>query len=171
MKLTAEYIKEYVTMPDVLSMVGVNAEKSPIPCPIHGGKNKKFYFTNESYICFSKCGGEGGDIFNFVMRYYNTDFNGAKRLICDYFGLGENNSKETQNALKKAKELRIQRKIEQDELKAEWLKWLNAFTWCDKVLMGKPDMSDSRYVKALKNIDYAWYRLQEAEYRMRGDIK
>lgn len=158
-----EYIRDNVSILDVLNMAGISVEDNKAVCPFHNEKTASFvvYPKTNSYYCYG-CG-NGGDIFSFCENYYDTDFTGAKKLICDYFGLSSDISLETKKALKRAKNKREREKEKEVELKAEWLKWLSAFAWCDRVLMGKADMSNEQYVKALKNYEYAWFKLKEAE--------
>ena len=161
-----DYIKQNVSILDVLNMCGVDYRRSPIICPFHNEKTGSMYIYEDGnqYHCFG-CGAHG-DIIDFVQSYYECDFKDAVRQISDYFGLGGEITLEQKKRLNDAKKRRKRQATERERLQKEWLKWLTAFTWCDRVLMNKPNMADKVYVKALKNKEYTWYRLKEVEGKM-----
>lgn len=163
--ITSEYIKSVVTMQDVLTMYGIECSRSPIPCPLHGGKNKKFYFTEKQFICFSKCQ-EKGDIFNFVMAYEHCDFKTAKKILTDYFHF--QNTSEVRKRSQMLKEQRLREEAEQERKNRKFLKALDDFVKCDKVLLSQrpkspADTMSIEFIEALRNYDILWERLQEAK--------
>ena len=166
--ITADYIKSMITMRDVLTMYGIECSKSPIHCPIHNGKNKKFYFTDKQFICFSKCQ-EKGDIFNFVMAYEKCDFKQAKKILVDYFCF-----QDTAEVRKRAEILKEQRAREQAEADRKYrifLKALDEFVKCDKIILReKPNSPDDvmsiEFIEALRNYELLWERLQEAKWNL-----
>ena len=83
--MTACEIKNNIPLEQVLSSIYGLEVKSRMPCPIHKGTDNNFSIKNDCYTCFS-CGASG-DIFNLVQELSNTDFVGAKSLICEGFNL------------------------------------------------------------------------------------
>lgn len=153
MKADKLHVKSIVTMQDVLSAYGIRCDKNRIPCPIHGGKNPKFYYKEQSWICYSKCAGDNGDIFTFVERMNDCDFQEALDWICSRFNIpndGEDTPEQRREyerilAARKAATAKRQRdKERQDYIYyriCSYLRWLRVnapesahIQWCDRAL-------------------------------------
>lgn len=76
-------IKNRVQLKDVLRDAGINLIKNMACCPFHNEKTPSFSIKNNRYKCFS-CG-EGGDVIDFVSKYYNiSPIEAARKLDNDY---------------------------------------------------------------------------------------
>ena len=82
-----DQIYQMVTMTDVLRQYGFGPGRgNRIPCPIHGGKDRNFSYTNEVFHCWT-CGAKG-NVIGFVMQYFGLTFSQAITRINNDFGLG-----------------------------------------------------------------------------------
>lgn len=84
-----ETIKQSVSMIDVLNFYGLRPNRQGfIPCPFHTEKTASFkaYDKDKGFYCFG-CG-ENGDVIDFVMKYFNLNFNDALHKLNDDFSLG-----------------------------------------------------------------------------------
>lgn len=151
MKADKEHVRALVKMPDVLSAFGIQHDKHCIPCPLHNGKHRKFYWSEDKWYCHSKCG-EGGDIFKFVMVYLNIGFAEALDWICSKFEIqndGESDPEfdrrlaERRERDRKRKEAKAYQAYVFDRLckYVDWLKTMpctqiveNHIAWCDRLL-------------------------------------
>ena len=74
--MTAEEIKQSVTMGDVLARYGIKVNRNGMCCcPIHGEKHPSMKVYKDGYKCFA-CN-SAGDVFSFVMAYEGVDFKTA----------------------------------------------------------------------------------------------
>ena len=74
--MTADEIKQNVSMRDVLARYGISVNRNGMCCcPIHGERHASMKVYKDGYKCFA-CN-SAGDIFNFVMAYENVDFKTA----------------------------------------------------------------------------------------------
>ena len=82
----AEYIKERVSIVDVVERAGVNLKHNKACCPFHHEKTPSFSIhpTKNIFKCFG-CG-VGGDVIEFTKLFYKTDFIGAGKILNDAFG-------------------------------------------------------------------------------------
>jgi DNA primase len=57
-------------------------------CPFHSEKHGSFfvYPEQQSWHCFGACG-TGGDVFSFIMKKENCDFNEAKKILAERAGI------------------------------------------------------------------------------------
>jgi len=169
----ADEIKARVPLLDLLHFYGFDPVFNRMPCPFHNGKDRNMLVSNNFYKCFV-CG-ESGDIFTFVQRYFGLDFNAACVKINDDFRLGLPIGKQLTWAEKNEARLREaerRRKAEakrqrQQALEDAYEKALSEFTACDTILLRCAPVSPATgfsdvFCWAAKNIDRAWYDLQEA---------
>lgn len=95
--LTAEEIKQLVSIEQVLSVYGIEYTGKRIPCPIHNGTDNNFSIIADIWHCFV-CD-ETGDIFSLVQHLNNCDFKQAKDFICDTFNLKREKPREAKKKL------------------------------------------------------------------------
>ena len=86
-KAKAAYIKERVSMPDIIARYHrPGKHRGRTSCPFHGGENDNLGFDNRVYHCFV-CGAKGDSI-EFVRQLLNLSFNDAISMLDRDFGLG-----------------------------------------------------------------------------------
>lgn len=170
----AEEIKGQVDLLELIKLYGFNPVRKRIPCPFHNGENRNLSIKNNSYKCFV-CG-EHGDAISFVQKYFNLDFLSAISKINDDMMLGlpigkTLSPREKTEAERKSEERRkkiAERKERHKALQKAYEDALDEWVKLDMVKRGcapkspKDGFSDA-FVYALKNIDYAAYKLDEAE--------
>lgn len=104
----SEYIKERVTMPEViLRYHHLGRHRGRTSCPIHGGTNDNLGYDDRVFHCFV-CGAKG-DVISFVMQLNNCDFKTAVRILDSDFRLGIESmtEEEKEEAAKREYERRI----------------------------------------------------------------
>lgn len=118
--LTADEIKNIVSIDRVLAIFGIEYDGKRIPCPIHNGTDKNFSVQGDKWHCFV-CD-ESGDIFSLVQHLNKCDFREAKDFICDRFHLkGE---KTTLEYRKKISVLKDEKALDNDFERARELQRL-----------------------------------------------
>lgn len=170
----AEEIKSQVDLLDLIKFYGFTPVHNRIPCPFHNGEDRNFSVKNNSYKCFV-CG-EHGDAISFVQKYFNLDFLSAISKINDDMRLGlpigktlsprekteaERKSEERRKQIAKRKERHEALQKAYDDALDEWIK-LDMIKQNCAPKSPSDDLS-AAYVYALKHIDYAAYKLDEAE--------
>lgn len=80
------FIKEAVSMPDVMARFHKPGRGRRTSCPIHGGEGDNLGYNDTSFHCFV-CGAKG-DVIDFVMQMHRCSFVEAVVLIDGMFGLG-----------------------------------------------------------------------------------
>lgn len=174
----ADDIKNRVPMKDVAYFYGFSLTKAGfMPCPFHKEKTAslKVYDGTRGWHCYG-CG-EGGDIFDFVAKFFDIGFADAvKRINADFclgFPLEKPTEKEVQKAREKAEALRKKRdneRREHDKLVRDYLTALEWYTTLDRIKLEYiPTENDvnEMYAFACLNIDGAEYALDVAECRLR----
>lgn len=107
----AEQIKSLISIPQVLRMYGIGEGRHRrIPCPLHGGKDANFAYTDKVYHCWT-CGAKG-DAISLVMAYFNLGFGQAVVKINSDFQLGLTSEKPTYRSQLEAKRRAEARKSE-----------------------------------------------------------
>ena len=86
-KVGAEYIKERITMPQVIARYHhLGAHRARTSCPIHGGERDNLGYDEAVFHCFV-CGASG-DVIAFVMQLNRCSFADAIKMLDADFGLG-----------------------------------------------------------------------------------
>ncbi|MBQ8552322.1 MAG: hypothetical protein IJ428_05875 [Clostridia bacterium] len=86
-RITAEYIKSHITMPEVIARYHhLGRHRRRTSCPIHGGENDNLGYDDKIFHCFT-CGARG-DVISFVMQLNGCDFAAAVRILDSDFHLG-----------------------------------------------------------------------------------
>lgn len=137
----AAQIRSRVKMQDVLSMCGIETGRNRLPCPLHRGRNNNFQVWDESFYCF-KCGAHG-DVIDFVMQYYSTDFKTACRLIDEKFVL--NLYKKPTLTKARKQQAQIERKRREQAEEAECLqhsKWAYHLLCCYRLWLLRQKPTD-----------------------------
>lgn len=99
----SEQIADLVTVPDILRAYGYNLSRSKrIPCPIHGGKDSNFCYTDKVFHCWT-CGASGNAI-KLVMQIFGLNFGQALVRINSDFRLGLTPEKPNAKSVAMAKE-------------------------------------------------------------------
>ena len=122
-----ERIRESVPMKTALEHYGFPVNRAGFTsCPLHSEKTASFKVYSDNFYCYG-CG-EGGDLINFVKKYFNLDFKAAIVRINFDFGLNLPLSEEPSEAdrarIRKANEERKQRKAEEDRLNKKRRRYL-----------------------------------------------
>ena len=107
----AEHIKELVTIPQALRMYGIGEGRNHrIACPLHGGKDANFAYTDKVYHCWT-CGAKG-DVIRLVMELHGIGFGQAiVRLNAD-FNLGLTSERPTAKSIAMAQKKAQERQAE-----------------------------------------------------------
>lgn len=103
-------------------------------CPLHDEKTPSFSVSpgKQIFHCFG-CN-QGGDIFDFIMKYHNTDFKAARDLLAARAGISTGMDRETWRHIQAAQRKRerekvMARKLEQ-VVNAEIERLTNIEKWC-----------------------------------------
>lgn len=76
-------VKERVNLKNIIQDAGMHFKNNMACCPFHNEKTPSFSVKGERYKCFS-CG-EGGDVIDFVSKYYNiSPLDAARKIDSDY---------------------------------------------------------------------------------------
>ena len=172
-----DIIKSQINMIDICRTYGFNIKRGNfICCPFHNEKTPslKIYDGNRGFYCFG-CG-EHGSVIDFVMRYFDLDFQSAISKLNDDFKLGlpigKKIDRRTQLEMNKSAFER-KRKIEAEKKRREQIEnacWAAFDEWkrLDDNRRNYAPKSPTEplhplFVEALKNISGAEYNLSCAE--------
>ena len=141
-----------------------------IPCPLHGGHNRNFAYTDKFYKCYV-CGA-AGDIFKLVMEYFKIDFCASVTKLNHDFHLGlelDNPTAESTSAAREAaerlREAREARKREEDVALEAYHAALDRWVRLDRQLWASPP-GTAEHDEAERHIAEAAYLLEEEEMRL-----
>ena len=174
----ANDIKERVSMKDIAEYYGFKPNaRGFICCPFHHEKTPslKLFDGTRGWHCYG-CG-EGGDIFDFVARYFDLGFQQSVSKVNTDFNLGFPLEQPTKEELEKARAKatafnlrRARERKEYRELLNEYITALEWYTVLDRIKIEyKPadgEVNDM-YAFACLNIDDASYSLDVAEGKLR----
>ena len=165
----AAVIKDRLTMQDI---VGYYFPDPPprfkrIPCPLHGGANFNFSFSDKFFKCFV-CGASG-DIISLVMQFFHLDFVKAVEKIDRDFHLGLTDTAADAAAIdraaERAKALREERERRRTEAEERYAAALDRWVALDRAMRdhepGSPSYDTAERQKAI-----AEYFLDEEEMRL-----
>lgn len=165
-----EYIKENVSIIDIVERAGVNLKHNKACCPFHHEKTPSFSVHPKKNIfkCFG-CG-IGGDVIEFTRMFYNTDFIGAVKILNTEFNLGiEFNNKVSIKSAEKEKYIekglnRVINKIYVRRFKSVEMALIAYYRRLHQIIIyyiPPHNMSlcklKSEYIQALKDIDRIEY--------------
>lgn len=175
----AAIIKNALAMHQMLEFYGFDIRHNRIPCPFHNGKNRNLGIKNDYYKCFV-CG-ETGDIIDFVMKYFQIDFQTAVEKLNRDFNLGLNigqkpslrSNREQKERIRKFTETARAKQIERENLIAEREAALDEYVKLTQdTIEHRPksvsDMDNPHplYIYAIFHINEALLRLEQAEERL-----
>jgi len=177
---TAEKIKAAIPAGEMFDFYGFKANKGGyICCPFHAEKTPslKIFRGDKGWKCFG-CGA-GSSVIDFVMRYFRLDFKNAQRKLNYDFNVGLDigdpiSCEEQLEAIRKANErkrIMAERKAvaqrlqdEYDAALSEWIKLDIIKRLCAP--KKKEDEPSDAFAYAVRNIELAAYRLDEAEMNL-----
>lgn len=173
----ADIVKARVTMCEVVG--GYFPDPPPryrrIPCPLHGGTNRNFSFTDKYFKCFV-CG-ESGDIISLTQKYFNLSFADAVKKLNHDFHVGLDMDGPTpENAARAREEAERLRAVREARARAEaaaeerYHAALSKWVRLDRNLWAYPPGS-AEHDEAERKIAEASYLLDEEEMnlaRIRG---
>lgn len=163
-------IKNRVQLIDVLQDAGIKLIKNMACCPFHSEKTPSFSVKNNRYKCFS-CG-EGGDVIDFVSRYYNiSPIEAEKKLDNDYnLGVFHELSAEEKKEIAKQRRERERLKAYKKELNAvrdriynnncrRYHRLQRLIGFCHPEICGINDL----YIKAYNEVQYLEHWFEEEQ--------
>lgn len=177
----ADKIKSSVTMRDVAARYGLIVNRvSNTKCPFHNDSNPSMhiYDGRRGYFCFV-CN-QGGDVIDFVSRYFNLPFLDSCKKLNDDFDLhipfGTELTKaeriEADRVAQKRRHEQRQKEMRMQQLLTAYHtafdQWKVLDDWKrNKVPRTPLDELDDEYVFACQHIDQAWEKVVEAERMLR----
>lgn len=172
-------IKERVDLQDAIERyTGEPIKHGKMRCPFHGEQDASFtiYPHNNTFYCFG-CGA-GGDLIDFVRRFFNLDFRDALQRIDTDFGLCLL-QRPTLTAYRKAqaeaqhrRQEREQRQKAAAELDARYWAAYDRWLRYDRIICEqRPASADhppsAAFMEAISNIENAKYQLDALEQERR----
>lgn len=144
---TAEQIKSYITMSDVLDKYGFIPNRSGfIKCPFHSEKTPSLHIKGNRFKCYG-CG-KSGSIIDFVMLLFGISFTQAiVRLNAD-FNLGLTNRKPSMREIARLKAEREKREYIAYMAKQELLAHTKEFMALWQLQKTMPKTLDGAWARA-----------------------
>lgn len=177
---SVEMIKNQVTMANICEKYGIEINKKGFAnCPFHNEKTASFkiYEGERGFHCFG-CG-KSGDVIDFVMSFFNLNFQEALKKIDLDFGLnlfGERTFEERRQAYFRQKSIiaeRERKKAEREAVNRDY--WAAFDEWkrlTDNRERYKPKSQDDDlhplFVEALQKLAHQEFLLDLAEERKRN---
>ena len=178
----ADQIKHNVSMMDVAERYGIVADhrKRTALCPFHDDhRNSMHIYTGDrGWFCFT-CN-QGGDIIDFVQRFFNLSFIDACKKLNEDFNLRlPIEERLDYEARKKASrefyEYQEKKRAEEQKRKLLFMIYYaayNRFSYLDQMKwQERPTEPNSpvskRYIYACQNIDAAWNDVEQAAENLR----
>lgn len=177
-------INENLSMREVCEFYDITINQvSKALCPFHNDTHNSLHIYEKRYYCFS-CNAHG-NIIDFVKNYFNLSFQNAIKKINTDFNLNlpieNNNLKENQQLNAQLEEKRKQleeRKQKYIELAQEYDRTLNFWIKLDKIIIENKNSNKSNldqlsdeYIIAVKNIDYAYYCFECADFALKEFLR
>lgn len=172
----SEKIKLILPLAKVVeTYTGQKLVRNKMRCPFHSEKTASFtVYPNDSFYCFG-CGASG-DVFTFVMKFFNISFPQAMiKLDIDFcLGLYQKPSlaehRKSQREIQKIILKRLSEQREKEENDIQYWKAFDKWSRLDKnKIQYAPKTPDEKwhplFVEALKKIKYTEYLIDKAEIR------
>lgn len=78
---TTELIKQSISAPELMDMLGIEVIRGRIHCPFHNDSRPSMKIYSDHFHCFA-CG-QHKDVISFTMGYLNLSFKDALQLLAD----------------------------------------------------------------------------------------
>ena len=177
----ADEIKSTVSMQAVCDQYGIPVNRlHKAPCPFHSDKKPSMhvYPGRRGWYCYV-CG-EGGSVIDFTMKLFGLDFIDTVRKMNDDFSVGLDIDKklsddQKREAAKIAERRRRERQAHENRLKQLCTAYdaaMDYYAALDVIIQqdapeGPYDDVSPQYAYALRHVDSAWERVQEAAEAIR----
>lgn len=180
----AEAIKARVSMREVAERYGftVSVRNRKMCCPFHNDTkpSMQIYAGNGGWFCFV-CN-EGGDVIDFVQRYFGLSFLDAQKKMNDDFCLGlpigeklsEQKNRKLAEEAQRRERIRQEQKAREQSLLTAYYAAYDRYAALDMMMIeNNPKNSHSQnispeYIYASQRIDGAWYEVQQAAEAIRA---
>lgn len=158
-----EEILQQIKLQDVLNYYNIELIRNKACCPFHNEKTPSFSVKNEIWKCFG-CG-SGGDLFTFVMKIENVNFNEACRILNEVFSLnlGEKKSFSDFRKQKKREEERKKEKEKKEKDQEVIKRNYNILCVYNKKLLREPYPQTKEVVFDLELLERTFERCKENE--------
>lgn len=151
--MTAEEIKETVSMRDVLDKYGVKVNRNGMCCcPIHNERHPSMKVYSDGYKCFA-CG-SGGDIFRFVQDMEQCDFKQAFLILGGSYGKKSKMARVNANTGFKRKRAERERKVQSEKEFRQIL--MGTIGLCDWWIDNREPLSDD-WCYAKNKLQWLWH--------------
>lgn len=178
----SDIIKSTVSMRAVCDRYGIPVNRmNKAPCPFHSDRKPSMhvYPGRRGWFCYV-CG-EGGSVIDFTMKLFGLDFIDAVKKMNDDFCIGLDIDKHLSNqqkaeAARLAADRRRKRQMRENRLKQLCTAYdaaMDYYAALDIIVQqdapqGPYDDISPQYAFALKHIDSAWERVQDAAEALRN---